>query len=330
MADFIPFFRQKTPGNGLVKLLIAGMAAVIILSVLTLPWTMAWYDVQPLNVARGGPSLHPLAGEAVYRCTGGGAEGDCGFIGSAVRFTSSWLGHDDLGRSLLLRLLPAMLISLGIGVGGAAMATVFGVLWGAMAGLCGGAVDRLMMRVVDVLYGLPYILTVILLKIALTRPLTSLFAGHGKLAGLVLLLAAISGVSWLTMARVVRGQVLSLRTMGYVESARCSGAGRSYILRRHLVPNMLGPILAYAALVVPQAMLQEAFLSFLGIGVPPPIPSLGRLAAEGVESVNMFVGFWWLIVFPCGMLFGILLTLNLAADALRDHYETRAKGIALC
>lgn len=318
MFHLVPnsFLRIRNGVRRSTLVLLLAVAAFVGLAMLTIPWTATWHDVQPLSLAREGPSFWPRVAESVYQPTSP--------AGRALQFASSWVGHDDLGRSLLFRLLPATLVSLAIGLAGAAMATIVGVGWGALAGLCGGTVDRMMMRVVDVLYGLPYILTVILLKIALTRPLTSLFAGQGQLAGLVVLLVAIGGVSWLTMARVVRGQVLTLRTRGYVEAARCSGAGTLYVLRRHLFPNMLGPILAYSALVVPQAMVQEAFLSFLGIGVPPPIPSLGRLAADGVEAVNTFVGYWWLILFPCGALFGILLALNLAADALRDRFDPKA------
>ena len=178
----------------------------------------------------------------------------------------------------------------------ASMAAVIGVGWGAVAALVGGRVDSVMMRFVDVLYSLPYILSVILLKIALHRPLAAMLGGQSKYADVVVLFVAIGGVSWLTMARVVRGQVLSLREQPFIEAARAAGAGHFYILRRHLLPNLVGPIVVYATLVIPQAVLQEAFLSFLGIGVQQPLPSLGRLAADGVEAVNTFVGFWWLLV----------------------------------
>lgn len=318
------FIRSCPRVGGAARILLGALGAGVVFALITLPWTLTWYDVQPLNLVREGPAFWPRSSEVfVTREFQNGASGGT-LLDRTVGFTSSWLGHDDLGRSLMFRILPALLISLGIGLMGAMMASIIGVGWGATAGLCGGAVDRVMMRVVDVLYGLPYILTVILLKIGLTKPLTALFAGHGKLAEIVILLTAIGGVSWLTMARVVRGQVLSLRSRAFIEAARSSGAGNFYLLRRHLVPNMLGPILVYAALVVPQAMLQEAFLSFLGLGIAPPVPSLGRLAADGVEAVNTFVGYWWLIVFPCGVLLCTLLALNLAVDALRDRYDPRS------
>jgi ABC-type dipeptide/oligopeptide/nickel transport system permease subunit len=242
---------------------------------------------------------------------------------------SSWLGHDDLGRSLLFRVLPGFLVSLGIGLAAAGMAVAVGGLWGAVSALAGGRVDLLMMRVVDVLYGLPYILMVILLKIALTGPLTAAFAGHTSYADIVILFLAIGGVSWLSMARVVRGQVLSLRTQPFVEAARVAGAGPFYLLRRHMLPNLIGPIVTYATLVIPQAILQESFLSFLGIGVQQPTPSLGRLAADGVEAVNAFVGYWWLIVFPCGVLVLTLLALNFIGDALRDRFDPKSSTSVL-
>ncbi len=225
--------------------------------------------------------------------------------------------------------MPGLLVSLGIGLAAAGVAVVIGTAWGAAAALAGGRWDLAMMRIVDVLYGLPYILMVILLKIALARPLTALLAGHSQYADLVILFLAIGGVSWLTMARVIRGQVLSLRSQPFVEAARAAGAGPVHILRRHMLPNLIGPIFTYAALVIPQAILQESFLSFLGIGVQQPTPSLGRLAADGVEAVNTFVGYWWLIVFPCVALVVTLLALNFISDALRDAFDPKSQAATL-
>jgi ABC-type dipeptide/oligopeptide/nickel transport system permease subunit len=242
---------------------------------------------------------------------------------------SSWLGHDDLGRSLLFRLLPGFLISLAIGLGAAVMAVVIGTGWGAIAALAGGRVDLLMMRIADVLYGLPYILMVILLKVALDRPLNAMLGAYSNYADVVIMFLAIGGVSWLTMARVIRGQVLSLRERTFVEAARAAGAGPWYILTRHLVPNLAGPIVVYATLVVPQAILQESFLSFLGIGIQQPVPSLGRLAADGVEAVNTFVSFWWLLAFPCGLLVITLLALNFIGDGLRDTFDPKSSTAML-
>lgn len=309
-----------TPWGRLVRNRVAqGSAAVLgtlaLISMLSLPSAIRWHNVQELHTSvRHAPAWSAVVTE------------DHDFFG---RFAVSWFGHDDLGRSLFYRVLPGFLVSLSIGLAAAGVAVVIGVAWGATAALVGGRADQAMMRIVDVLYGLPYILMVILLKIALTRPLTALFAGHGKYADVVILFLAIGGVSWLTMARVIRGQVLSLRHRPFVEAARVVGAGPVHILRRHLIPNLVGPIFTYAALVIPQAILQESFLSFLGIGIQQPTPSLGRLAADGVEAVNTFVGYWWLIVFPCGFLVVTLLALNFIGDALRDAFDPRSKATML-
>lgn len=242
---------------------------------------------------------------------------------------ASWWGYDNLGRSVLFRCLLGLVVSLAIGLGAALMSVTIGVLWGAIAAMAGGRVDAVMMRIVDVLFGLPYILMVILLKIALEGPLLGLLAGRTQLANLVLLAVAIGAVSWLTMARVIRGQVLSLREQPFIEAARAIGAGRLRILFHHLLPNLVGPIAVYATLVVPQAILQESFLSFLGIGVQQPVPSLGRLAADGVQAVNTFVGYWWLITFPCLLLVTTLLALNFIGDGLRDAFDPKSQATQL-
>jgi ABC-type dipeptide/oligopeptide/nickel transport system permease subunit len=257
----------------------------------------------------------------------GGAE--AGWLTRVAHATSSWFGHDELGRSLFYRVWPGFLISMSVGLFAAALAMIIGTSWGMVAGLSGGRLDRVMMRFVDVLYGLPYVLMVILLKVGLTQPLTALLGGRPHLAELVILFVAIGSVSWLTMARVVRGQVLSLKEQAFVEAARASGASTLHILRQHLLPNLVGPILTYGTLVVPQAILQESFLSFLGIGVQPPTPSLGRLAADGVEAVNTFVGYWWLIVFPCAVLVIALLALNFIGDGLRDAFDPKSTQATL-
>jgi ABC-type dipeptide/oligopeptide/nickel transport system permease subunit len=293
------------------------------ISGLAVPWSLRWYNLQELDTAvRHPPSATPIV---PLTCLEPRA-GKTSVLTDLAHQASSWLGHDDLGRSLLFRLLPGLLLSLLIGLSAALMALGIGVAWGAIAGLAGGRVDLTMMRIVDVLYGLPYILMVILLKIALTRPLAAMLGGYTRLADLVVLLLAIGGVSWLTMARVIRGQVLSLKTQPFVDAARVAGAGPLRIVRRHLLPNLVGPMIVYATLAVPQAILQESFLSFLGIGVQAPVPSLGRLAADGVYAVNTFVGYWWLIVFPCGVLVLLLLALNVIGDHLRDRFEPIAQS----
>ncbi|MFQ5592328.1 MAG: ABC transporter permease [Phycisphaerae bacterium] len=312
---------------------------LVVIATATLPFSARWYNLQELTAAvRVPPSVTPVVAYSRYA---GALEdplrpGRGGTWSAVVRklaplahMASSWLGHDELGRSLLYRLLPGFLITMSIGLVAAALAVVIGTGWGTVAALLGGRVDLVMMRVVDVLYGLPYILMVILLKIGLRRPLTALLGGNTKYSDVIILLVAIGAVSWLTMARVIRGQVLSLRERPFVEAARAAGAGPWHILRRHLLPNLAGPIAVYATLVVPQAILQAAFLSFLGIGVQQPVPSLGRLAADGVEAVNTFVAFWWLLVFPCGLLVITLLALNFLGDALRDAFDPKPSIAAL-
>ena len=311
------------------------VAVFLTASVATLPFSLRWYNVQELDIAvRHSPAVSPVVPSEYFATADGSSAAPAGPRGlkPAARMAhraSSWFGHDNLGRSLFYRVLPGVLVSLAIGLAAAGVAVVIGATWGAVAALIGGRIDQLMMRVVDVIYGLPYILMVILLKIALTRPLAALLGGHTKYADVVILFIAIGGVGWLTMARVIRGQVLSLRSQPFVEAARAAGAGPFYILHRHLLPNLIGPIVTYAALVIPQAILQESFLSFLGIGVQQPTPSLGRLAADGVEAVNMFVGYWWLIAFPCAILVLTLIALNFIGDGLRDAFDPKSSSATL-
>ena len=231
-------------------------------------------------------------------------------------------GTDILGRPMWARSLFGGVISLLVGLAAATIAVTVGVTWGALAGLAGGRVDALMMRIVDVLYGLPYILLVILIKVAFEGMLFNLI-GNKQAANVIILFVSIGAVSWLTMARVIRGQVLSLKARPFIEAATAGGAGHLRILRFHLLPNLIGPIVVYATLTVPQAILQESFLSFLGIGIQPPIPSWGNLASDGVTAINNVESFWWLLVFPCGLLTLSLLCLNFIGDGLRDALDPR-------
>ncbi|MEO0477386.1 MAG: ABC transporter permease [Planctomycetota bacterium] len=346
------------------------------------------------------------------------------------------MGTDQQGRSLFIRCLLGGAISLGVGVCAALMAVFIGVTWGATAGYIGGRVDSFMMRVVDVLYGLPYLLLVVLLSVAVggitdnlsdgfvripgwaawlwdlsgfvywlvvifcslilltlsaglfwvsgllirhftglldlmgftIRLLTFLFAtttvflatwaivigllmpfatsnglpvpvwitdilvGYPLVVNLLTLVVAIGGVSWLTMARVIRGQVLSLRTEPFIEAARAQGMNAARIMRVHLLPNLIGPIVVYTTLAVPQAILQESFLSFLGIGVTPPLPSWGQLASEGIKELPALAVpqladefKWWVLVFPCLLLGMTLLSLNFMGDAMRERFDPRSK-----
>lgn len=323
--------RARSSRNAPVVLGSILLLGLFSISLATLPYAIPWHNVQALTLAiRHEPSLAPVVPFKAFvsdDAAGLNRENAATDVSAMTRLAyraTSWFGHDDLGRSLFYRVWPGFLVSLAIGLSAAIIAAVIGTTWGATAAIFGGRVDRVMMRVVDVLYGLPYILMVILLKIGLTEPLARLFGGVTVGADLAILLMAIGGVSWLTMARVVRGQVLALKSQPYVEAARVTGASTFYLLRRHIVPNLVGPILTYAMLVIPQAILQESFLSFLGIGVQAPTPSLGRLAADGIEAVNTFVGFWWLIVFPCAMLVIALVSFNFIGDALRDSFAPKS------
>lgn len=320
-------FRRSRPATLCALFLVC----LPLLLVALLPFSWSWFNVQDLEHAvRAEPTLSVIVPYEFYqRPLESNVLGSyVTHLGPAAHAATSWFGYDDVGRSLFFRVLLGWLVSLCIGLAAAVISVTVGVLWGAIAAMAGGRTDALMMRIVDILYGLPYILFVILLKVVLERPLVNLFGGRTQLANIVILFLAIGAVSWLTMARVIRGQVLSLREQPFMEAARACGAGPLRILCRHLLPNLIGPIVVYATLIVPQAILQESFLSFLGIGVQQPLPSLGRLAADGVQAVNSFVGYWWLITFPCVVLFLTLIAMNFVGDGLRDALDP-ASGAAV-
>lgn len=239
------------------------------------------------------------------------------------------LGSDALGRSLLGRFLVGGAISLGIGLASAAIAVFIGTSVGLLAGYLGGRTDALLMRMVDVLYGLPYILLVILMRVALVGPatvwLSQFFAEPAPVANVLVLLVGIGSVSWLTMARVIRGQVLALRDQPFIEAARALGISHAGILWRHLLPNLISPIVVYATLTVPQAILSESFLSFLGLGIQQPMPSWGNLASEGTTALNPVHSYWWLILWPCLGLSLTLLSLNFLGDGLRDALDPKRR-----
>ncbi len=235
------------------------------------------------------------------------------------------LGTDELGRDLLARTLFGGAISLSIGLLSAALAVVIGTAYGATAGFLGGRIDGVMMRAVDVLYALPTMLLVMLLTASLGSRLeqsSSLGVGGARL---IVLALAIGCVSWLTTARVVRGQVLSLREQPFIEAARALGLPTWRVLFRHMLPNLVGPIVVFATLTVPQAILQESFLSFLGVGIQPPQATWGSLAADGVRRINPIATDWWLVLFPCLTLSITLLSLNFVGDGLRDALAVRER-----
>jgi ABC-type dipeptide/oligopeptide/nickel transport system permease subunit len=429
------------------------LALMVIACLATLPWTLRSgpqgprYDAQNRLARQISPFWWPTEGEAMdpdseaarLRAVGRAAaleraaeaEGVSpavlearGHEPSAEEIAAATphylMGTDVLGRSLTVRVLAGGGISLTVGIAAALISVFLGTLYGALSGYIGGRVDALLMRIVDVLYGLPYILLVVLLAVAgdaavdefntkakgrerwivsqareviakergekpsrfevrellegereelkerfadpliqavglverIERPgttaaerveaelaLGALPAGIGEAArrlkprnleewklqaiSLVILLVAISGVSWLTMARVVRGQVLSLKNQPFMEAARAMGVPVYGQFIRHLLPNLLGPIIVYATLTVPQAILQESFLSFLGIGVRPPLPSWGNLAADGLVELNTYQSHWWLLLFPCLLLGLTLLALNFVGEGLREAFDPK-------
>jgi len=219
-----------------------------------------------------------------------------------------WLGTDRLGRDLLVRTLYGLRLSLLLAVLASAASLLIGVLWGALAALAGGRIDGAMMRCVDVLYSLPYLFVVIILS--------TLFA-RGNLAVLTLALAA---VGWLTTARIVRAQTLALKRREFLEAARATGVPPAGILWRHIVPNVLGPVAVYGTLIVPQMILFESFLSFLGLGVQEPQASLGNLIYAGAQEMESAP---WMLLVPAVALVLLLLCLNLLGDGLRDAFDPR-------
>ncbi len=251
-------------------------------------------------LAAFGPWLSPYSYDAL----------DWRHLAVAPGFTAAhWLGTDPLGRDLYVRTLYGLRLSLLIGVLATAVSVGIGVAWGAIAGYVGGRTDSWMMRTVDMLYALPYLFVVIILATVF---------GRGNIAMLFL---AIGAVGWLTMARVVRGQTLSLKRREFIEAARATGLGTPAIIRRHIVPNLAGTVAVYATLTIPELITFESFLSFLGLGVQEPRASLGSLISEGARQ--MLTAPWMLLV-PAGVLVTLLLCFNILGDGLRDAFDPAA------
>lgn len=229
-------------------------------------------------------------------------------LGASPPSAQHWLGTDTLGRDLLVRTLTGGRVSLGVGLAATFVALTIGVVYGAVAGFIGGKRDAFMMRVVDIMYSLPFPIFVILLMVFFGR-------------NIILLFVAIGAVEWLTMARIVRSQVMAVKRMEFIEAARSLGYGRRRIIFRHILPNILGPVIVYTTLTIPAVMLLEAFLSFLGLGVQPPMSSWGVLIKDGAEKMEEFS---WLLVFPAALFSLTLLSLNFVGDGLRDALDVRS------
>ncbi|MGI8543749.1 MAG: ABC transporter permease [Aridibacter sp.] len=240
------------------------------------------------------------------------------------------MGTDEAGRDLLARVLQGGRISLMVGVISTFVSLIVGVSYGAIAGYLGGRVDDVMMRIVDIIYAIPYILIVIVLLSvfggdntpAWIATLSNMFGGGAGLNQIFLLFFALGLVSWLTMARVVRGQILSLKNEEFVIAAKATGVSTPNIIFKHLVPNALGPVIVYATLTIPSVMLTEAFLSFLGIGVQAPYASWGSLAADGIKNIAIFP---WQLIFPGVTMALTLFSLNFLGDGLRDALDPQTR-----
>jgi len=228
-------------------------------------------------------------------------------LGASSPSAAHWLGTDIFGRDVLTQIMYGGRISLAGGVIATAVALLIGVTWGAVAGYVGGRVDAVMMRLVDILYALPFMIFIVLLMVVFGR-------------NILLLFLAIGAVEWLTMARIMRSQVQSLRQQEFVEAAVSVGLSPAAIIRKHVVPNALGPIIVYTTLTIPSVMLLEAFLSFLGLGIQPPATSWGLLISYGAETMEEYP---WLLIFPGCALTLTLFSLNFLGDGLRDALDVR-------
>jgi oligopeptide transport system permease protein len=228
-------------------------------------------------------------------------------LGASPPSAAHWLGTDVFGRDVLTQVMYGGRVSLAVGFIATAVALLIGVTWGAVAGYVGGRVDAVMMRIVDILYALPFMIFIVLLMVVFGR-------------NVLLLFLAIGAVEWLTMARIMRSQVQSLRQQEFVEAAISLGLSPAAIIRRHVIPNALGPIIVYTTLTIPSVMLLEAFLSFLGLGIQPPQTSWGLLISYGAETMEEYP---WLLIFPGLALTTTLFSLNFLGDGLRDALDVR-------
>ncbi|HEX7471056.1 MAG TPA: ABC transporter permease [Verrucomicrobiae bacterium] len=285
----------------------------------------AWYLAAVVFVIVAWPIALKFSGDTFAKAHKPDEISDAQFMPPSAQH---WFGTDVHGRDVFSRVLFGAQISLLVGIVGAGVSLVIGVSWGAIAGYVGGRVDSFMMRIVDVLYSLPSIIFVIVLLTTLGELLKqSTFVANSPMLAkqlrVLLLFVGLGAISWLTMARIVRGQVLSLRTRAFVEASRTLGARPTRILLRHIIPNIFGVVITYVALTMPAIILYESFLSYLGLGVQAPMASWGTLIAEGVSQINPIRIYWWLIVFPSSVLVTALLALNFLGDGLRDAWDVR-------
>lgn len=258
---------------GLVVLIVISLACLLV------PWLTPYgYEEQNLGLGATGPSLQ------------------------------HWMGTDTLGRDMLTRVLYGGRVSIAVGLIATGVALLIGVTYGAIAGYVGGRTDAIMMRVVDIIYALPFMIFIVLLMVVFGRSLFLLFLAIGLF-------------EWLTMARIVRSQVQSLKQLEFVEAAKSIGLPEHIIIWRHIIPNAIGPVIVYTTLTIPNVMLLEAFLSFLGLGIQPPQSSWGLLISGGVETMEEYP---WLLIFPGLALSLVLFSLNFLGDGLRDALDVRA------